>query len=73
MVEEVANATNIGKLRVNEEWTKTCFIKKKFDKNKKTSKEKFEAFMTFLAEYKEMVEYQMSEARQASGGLKTQT
>ena len=29
--------------------------------------------MTFLAEYKEMVEYQMSEARQASGGHKTQT
>ena len=75
MIEEVANATVIGKLEsklpvvVNQEWTRAV-IKEKYDK--KLSKEKYEYFMKFLAEQKEMVKYHMSDAR-SSVGHKTQT
>ena len=74
MVEEVANATVIGKLEsklptvINQEWTKAVINE---EYNKKVSKEKFECFMKFLAKHKEMVKYQMSDARQSPGGNKT--
>ena len=76
MVEEVANATVIGKLEsklptvIHQEWTKAVINE---EYNKKSSREKFEKFMEFLAKHKEMVKYQMSDARQCSGGHNTQT
>ena len=76
MVEEVANATVIGKLEsklptvINQEWTKAVINE---EYNKKSSKEKFEKCMEFLAKHTEMVKYQMSDTRHCSGGHKTQT
>ena len=76
MVEEVANATVIGKLEaklppvISQEWTKAV-IKEGHDKQ--SSKDKFDKFMEFLSEYKEMVKYQCSESRSCGSGHKTST
>ena len=76
MLEEVANAMFMSKLEnklptvIDQEWTKAV-IKEKH--NEKSSKDKFEEFMKFLAEHKKMVKYKFSEARQAAVGSKTQT
>ena len=77
MMEEVANATVIGKLEsklppvINQEWTKKV-INEELDKS--TSKAKFDQFMSFLSKHKEMVKYQSSESRLASNsGHKSST
>ena len=75
MIDEVANATIIGKLEsklpivINQKWS-DIVIEEKY--NEKSSKDKFENFMKFLAKKKEVVEYQISDAR-SSGGYKVQT
>ena len=75
MIDEVANATIIGKLEsklpivINQKWS-DIVIEEKY--NEKSSKDKFENFMKFLAKKKEVVEYQISDAR-SSEGYKVQT
>ena len=75
MIDEVANATIIGKLEsklpivINQKWS-DIVIEEKY--NEKSSKDKFENFMKFLAKKKEVVEYQISDAR-SSSGYKVQT
>ena len=75
MLREVANASNISKLEsklpsvVSQEWTKTVINE---DLTGKGSDTKFDKFMEFLAKYKKMVKYQMSDAR-SSVSHKTQT
>ena len=75
MLREVVNASNISKLEsklpsvVSQEWTKTVVNE---DLTTKGSNIKFDKFMEFLAKYKKMVRYQMSESR-SSASNKTQT
>ena len=75
MLGEVGNATNISKLEsklpsvVSQRWTETVVMEKLKGKG---STIKFGKFMEFLAEYKEMVKYQMSDSR-SSATNKTQT
>ena len=69
MVGEVANATNIGKLEsklpsvVSREWTETVIHE---DLTIKGSNIKFGRFMEFLAQYKKIVRYTMSECRSSA-------
>ena len=69
MLGEVANATNISKLEsklptvVSREWIETV-IKEKL--TEKGSNVKFDRFMEFLAQYKKIVRYTMSECRSSA-------
>ena len=71
ITEEIANSTVLGKLEaklptmISIDWSKEVTNEKL---NRKTSKEKFMAFMTFLKESKDRIEYLTSDARQSSGG-----
>ena len=75
LIEEIANSAMISKLEsklpalIYQYWT-DLVIKEGFEK--KSSKEKFESFMKFLAEKREVVEYTMSDIR-SSGTVKTLT
>ena len=75
MLREIVNASNISKLEsklptvVSQEWTMTVINE---DLTAKGSDTKFSKFMDFLAKFKKMVKYQMSDAR-SSAGNKTQT
>jgi hypothetical protein len=71
IIGEIANSTVIGKLEsklptlINIDWSK---IVTEEEMDTKTSKEKFERFMTFLKLSKQRIEYLTADARQCSGG-----
>ena len=69
IIDEIANATVISKLEaklpviIYKDWS-DLVIEENFDE--KTSREKFDSFMTFLSKKKKVVEYQLSDARNSS-------
>ena len=75
IVDEIANATVISKLEsklpiiIYKDWS-DLVIEKCYDE--KSSREKFDNFMSFLSKKKKVVEYQLSDARN-NAGFKAQT